>query len=104
MADEVERLIGACRGNGPMAIRNRALIALLWRSGLRVSEALSLRPSDVHDGRINVRHGKGRRQRCAVYDALAAGYLSGWVSIRARLGATGHQPLFCTVGSGRTRR
>jgi integrase len=102
-ASEVEALIAACRGNGPIAVRNRALIALLWRSGLRVREALSLRPSDVAGGRINVRQGKARKQRCAVYDGRAAGYLSAWEAVRAGLGCIGHQPLFCSVGSGERR-
>lgn len=31
----------------PTGIRNRALIMLLYRSGLRISEALSLKPSDI---------------------------------------------------------
>lgn len=101
--NEVERLLATIHGNRPLAVRNRALIALLWRSGLRISEALSLRPSDVLAGRINVREGKGRKQRCALYDDRAAGYLSAWLIERARLGATGRQPLFCSVGSGETR-
>jgi integrase len=100
---EVEALLGAIHGQRPLAVRNRALLALLWRSGLRISEALSLRPSDIHDGRINVRQGKGRKQRCALYDDRAAGYLSAWLAVRAQLGATGRQPLFCSVGSGPTR-
>lgn len=38
---EVERLLQACSG-GATGTRNRALIGVLWRSGLRVSEALAL--------------------------------------------------------------
>jgi len=44
---EVEALIGQCSRRAPTGIRNRALLTLLYRSGLRVSEILSLRPSDV---------------------------------------------------------
>lgn len=102
--DEVERLLGAIKGNGPLAVRNRALISLMWRSGLRVSEALSLRPSDVEAGTINVREGKGRKQRTVVYDSAAAGYLSAWLSVRASLGLNGRQPLFCSIGQGPTRK
>jgi integrase len=102
--DEVERLLAAIHGNGPLAVRNRALIAVLWRSGLRVSEALALRPSDVHAGTINVRNGKGSKQRTATYDRDAVGYLSAWEAVRAGLGLNGRQPLFCSVASGVTRR
>jgi integrase len=103
-ADEVERLLGAVKGNGPLAVRNRALIALIWRSGLRVSEALALRPSDVHNGTINVRNGKGNKQRTVTYDARAVGYLSAWEAVRSGLGLNGRQPLFCSVASGPTRK
>jgi integrase len=103
-ADEVERLLAAIGGNGPLAVRNRALIALLWRSGLRVSECLSLRPSDVHAGTINVRNGKGAKQRTATYDSLAVGYLSAWEAVRAGLGLNGRQPLFCSIATGTTRK
>ena len=101
--EEVEQLLGTIKGQRPLAVRNRAIVALLWRSGLRISECLALRPSDVANGRANVRKGKGRKQRTVVYDRLAEGYLSAWLTVRDRLGATGHQPLFCSVGSGPTR-
>jgi site-specific recombinase XerD len=42
--DEVRLLIGACSAWAPTGIRNRALIALLYRSGLRIGEALALFP------------------------------------------------------------
>ena len=37
--DEVRALLAASAGKRPIAVRNRALIAVLWRTGLRVSEA-----------------------------------------------------------------
>ncbi len=46
-----------------MAFRDRALIALLYRSGLRVSEALALYPKDVEGGAVRVLRGKGGRSR-----------------------------------------
>ena len=63
-----------------------------------------MRPSDVADGRINVRHGKGGKQRVATYDRLAVGYLSAWEVVRAGLGVNGRQPLFCSISNGRTRQ
>jgi integrase len=103
-SDEVQRLLDAISGNGLLAVRNRALIALLWRSGLRISEALSLRPSDVAAGTINVRNGKGSKQRVAAYDSHASGYLSAWIVVREGLGVTGRQPLFCSIASGANRK
>ena len=59
--EEVAALIAGCSHKAPTGIRNRALIWLLYRSGLRVSEALDLRPADVDLARHSLRvlHGKG---------------------------------------------
>lgn len=106
-SDEAQALIDAIPGTGPLAHRNRALIALLWRSGLRISEALALRPADVDlkTGVVRVREGKGRKSRVAVIDGRALGYLTAWLGVRSsKLGLNGRQPLFCSVASGDTRK
>lgn len=48
-------------GNDRHGLRVRALIAVLWRGGLRVSEALALRETDIDErrGSLLIRHGKG---------------------------------------------
>ena len=38
---EVSALMGACGRHAPTGLRNRALIALLYRTGLRINEALT---------------------------------------------------------------
>ena len=45
--NEVHRLIGACSRGAPTGVRNGALIGLLFGSGVRVGEALALRPKDI---------------------------------------------------------
>jgi integrase len=57
-------LIRAC-GRGPAGIRDARLIATMYGAGLRVSEALALRPSDfdLTNGTVRVKHGKGDRSR-----------------------------------------
>jgi len=100
--DEVRTLLSAITGKGPLASRNRALVALLWRSGLRVSEALALYPRDVDGsaGTVNVREGKGRKARVAVIDSEALAYLRAWMELRRRLGINGRHPIFCSVADG----
>ena len=85
--EEVYVLIRACRGTGPLAVRNRALIVLLWRSGLRISEALTLRPSDIdeREGTLRVRTGKGKNDRVAVIDTEALAYVRAWLEVRRRI-------------------
>jgi len=41
-------------GDTPHGLRTRALIVLLWRAGLRISEALSLAESDLDPSPLGV--------------------------------------------------
>lgn len=58
---EVASLLSACGDANWIDVRNRALAALLYRTGLRVSEALALLTSDVdlEAGTARVLRGKG---------------------------------------------
>lgn len=42
--EEVRALIGACPSTSATGLRNRALLAILYRTGLRIAEALDLYP------------------------------------------------------------
>ena len=73
-------------GTGPYGLRTRALVVLLWRAGLRISEALDLTESDLDRSRggVLVRHGKGDKRREVGMDAWAWDQLAPWLD--ARLG------------------
>jgi integrase/recombinase XerD len=61
---EAERLIDAAAGTSPRALRDRALVELLYGAGLRVSEALGLDRRSVDlDERIVRALGKGNKER-----------------------------------------
>ena len=47
-----------------MGFRSRALIAVLWRAGLRISEALALTETDIDAARgsLLIRYGKGDKR------------------------------------------
>lgn len=66
--------------------RDAALVGLLLLAGLRVSEALSLAPSDVvlreRSGAVTVRQGKGGRRRTVPLCATAREMLAPWVEER----------------------
>jgi integrase len=61
----IEEIVAAMRaaGDGPDGARLRALLVILWRAGLRISEALDLAESDLDRSRgaVLVRRGKGRQ-------------------------------------------
>ncbi len=61
---ETERLIDAAAGVSPRALRDRALVELLYGAGLRVSEAVGLAKSAVDlDARTVRVVGKGSKER-----------------------------------------
>ena len=68
---EIEALLRACSRRAPTGVRNAALIAVLWRCGLRLGEALALRPHDIDldNGTLTVQHGKGGKRRVIGIDA-----------------------------------
>ncbi len=62
--EEIERLLNAPDGSTPMGLRDRAMMEILYSTGLRVSEVLSLRISDVDMRMGYVRCiGKGDKER-----------------------------------------
>jgi integrase len=67
--------------------RLRALIVLLWRAGLRISEALAVQESDLDRSRgaVLVRRGKGGKRREAGMDRWAWEQLDSWLQIRRQL-------------------
>jgi len=97
--DEVRRLVEACSNRAPTGIRNRGLIIVMYRGGLRSRESLALRPKDVDvvTGTLTVLHGKGDRRRVVGLDPGAMAIVSRWIETRHSLGIDGHAPLFCTL-------
>lgn len=95
---EIRRLMGAC-GRGPAGLRNRAMIVVLWRAGLRCQEALDLELRDIdrEQGTITIRAGKGNRRRVVGIDPAALAVLEQWLAMRARLGVPRGSKVFCTI-------
>jgi site-specific recombinase XerD len=62
---EIERLLSSLEGVGAIAIRNRALVELVYSAGLRSAEAVGLDLADVdfEQELVHVRHGKGGKDR-----------------------------------------
>ena len=98
---EMKALIAQCSRRGPSGIRNRALIMMLYRSGLRLGEALAFRPGDIdHDSdppSIQLLATKSRKAQVRYYDASAEPDLLRWLDTRKARGINGHHPVFCTL-------
>ena len=93
----VARLLAGA-GRGALGKRNRALLAVLYHSGLRIREALALQQHDVAGARIHVRSGKGRKQRVAILRQAGLPYLQAWLEER---GDRPLAPLFCGLDGSR---
>jgi integrase/recombinase XerD len=80
-APEVERLIAAAAGTTPLEVRDRALVELLYASGLRVSEVCGARLEnlDLERGFIRV-VGKGNKQRLVPVGGRAREALEAYLS------------------------
>jgi integrase len=100
---KVEEIVAVMRtaGDGAHARRLRGLIAILWRAGLRIQEALSLAEADLDHrrGALLVRNGKGGRRREVGMDEWAWEELRPWLELRVQLPVG---PLFCVI-NGPTR-
>ncbi len=85
----VEEIIAVMRTAGDSAegLRLRALIVILWRAGLRISEALALAESDLDPirGAALVRRGKGGKRREVGMDRWGWEQLRPWLELRTSL-------------------
>jgi site-specific recombinase XerD len=96
---EIESLMRQCSRRAPTGIRNRALIAVCWRCGLRIGEALALAVKDFEPdaGTLVVQRGKGGKRRVVGVDAGTVAVVSRWLELRGRRRNPTGGPLFCTL-------
>jgi site-specific recombinase XerD len=94
--DEVLALLAACPVQHRVGRRDRALIVFLWRSGVRISEALAVTAGDLYPDRgvVNIQRGKGSKQRFVAMDPWAWEQVGPWVQERRELPPG---PVFCVV-------
>lgn len=94
----VEEIIAVMRAAGtkPSGLRLRGLVAVLWRAGLRINEALTMAEADLEPARgsLLVRHGKGDRRREVGMDDWGWEQLRPWLELRRSL-PVGR--LFCVI-------
>ena len=77
--DEVERLVDAPRGAEPLSLRDRAILELLYATGLRVGELVSLDWPDIDiPARVLRVVGKGGKERMVPFGQPAAYALQQW--------------------------
>src|SRR3954462_13667358 len=78
--EEIARLLATPRGPAPHALRDRALLELMYACGLRASEAidLELRDVDLEAGLLRAR-GKGSKERIVPVGRQACAAVNAWL-------------------------
>ncbi len=100
-ADRMARLLNL-PGDSPIVTRDRAILELLYSSGLRLSELIGLNLGDIDIADATVRvTGKGNKERILPVGRLALDSLRHWFSLRARVADAAEQAVFV---SNRGRR
>ncbi|WP_427385404.1 site-specific tyrosine recombinase XerD [Janibacter sp. G56] len=107
--DDVERLLAAASvGEGPAALRDRALLEVLYGCGARISEAVGLDVDDIDvQTRVVRLLGKGNKERLVPLGSFAADALEAY-RVRGRPGlvakGAGTPALFVNQRGGRLSR
>ncbi len=88
--EQVERLLAAPSADEPIGLRDRALLELLYATGARVSEAVSLDVDDLAYGDVLRLRGKGDKERIVPVGSYARAAVDGYLTrVRPQLAAKG---------------
>ncbi|OZI11572.1 tyrosine recombinase XerC [Bacillaceae bacterium SAS-127] len=70
--EEMEELFAVCEGESALQIRNKALLELLYATGMRVSECTAIELKDIDfEMSVMLVHGKGQKQRYVPFGSFA---------------------------------
>ena len=96
---EVDETLEALDGDGPLALRNRALVELVYSAGLRAAEAVGLDLGDVDFEQEHVRvRGKGAKERVVPLGEVAALWVARYLrEARPALARGAENALFLSV-------
>lgn len=88
--DQTERLLegaaGTALGGDPVAVRDLALVEVLYATGVRIGELVALDIDDADFGRRTLRVlGKGNKERMVPFGVPAADALTRWLGARSAL-------------------
>ncbi len=95
--DEAAELLELPRGARPLELRDKAILELLYATGIRVSELIGIEAGDIHFGERLVRvRGKGKKERIVPFGGKAREALEAYGRARAALAGkgTGDEPGF----------
>jgi integrase/recombinase XerC len=89
--DAIGVITGASRRDAPLALRDEALVELLYAAGLRIGEACALTLPALGGDHVRVL-GKGRKTRLVPYHPRCAAALAAWLAVRSQVAASPDAP------------
>ena len=103
--EEMERLLSAPDTSTDEGVRDRAMLEVMYAAGLRVSELVGLKRTDVNlDAGLVACHGKGSKERRVPIGKSATHWLQQYANVRARSGKGTNPNLFLnSLGAPLTR-
>ena len=103
--DEMNRLLTAPDVSTEQGVRDRAILELMYAAGLRVSELLSLRQTDLDIlAGLVVCHGKGSKQRRVPIGKSAIHWLQQYAAVKASYGKSTSTYFFLNRGKPLSRQ
>lgn len=92
--DEMAQLLEV-NENDPLAIRDRAMMELMYGAGLRLAEMVSINVRDISLSKGEIRViGKGDKERKAPFTGMAREWVAKWLKIRSQLAKPDESALF----------
>ena len=103
--EEVDRIIASVDTSTPGGLRDRAVLEVLYGCGLRVSEAVNLRISNIYakEGFLRI-VGKGDKERLVPLGAMAAEALEAWFGARPEPARGCEDTVFLNLRGGQLSR
>ena len=97
--DEAKALLSTPNTRCPTGLRNRVILEIMYRAGLRVSEVVNLHTTHIRfqDAIVEIHNGKGGKDRNVPLEQGTVGWLQAWKEKRPK----GGRYFFCTLGKGK---
>ena len=92
--DQINQLLNI-KETDPISLRDKAIMELLYSSGLRLAELVALNPIDlnIQDRSLTV-IGKGNKKRMLPIGSKAIDAIKAWIQIRSQIAAPDEEALF----------
>jgi integrase/recombinase XerC len=103
--EEMQALFAACEGEDPLAIRNKALLELLYATGIRVTECANIQMNDIDFELCTLLvKGKGKKERYVPFGSFAEEAINEYIqksrSILTQKNDHQHSVLFVNARGG----